>query len=110
MLLGDHTSTYLDRYTHSHENQQCTQVISSQNNYITGVIILMIQHLATKHLPTRIALTFIHQPHNSQFTVSQSPTSTKHNQPIHQQALTIKYHFTYTRSYGHTHTPQCTHD
>ncbi|CAN1170004.1 hypothetical protein LINPERHAP2_LOCUS28737, partial [Linum perenne] len=39
MPLGDHTSTYLDRYTHSHEIQQCTQVISSQNNYITGVII-----------------------------------------------------------------------
>ncbi|CAN1159567.1 hypothetical protein LINPERHAP2_LOCUS22792, partial [Linum perenne] len=42
MLLGDHTSTYLDRYTHSHENQQCTQVISSQNNNITGFIIHMI--------------------------------------------------------------------
>ncbi|CAN1141132.1 hypothetical protein LINPERPRIM_LOCUS25289 [Linum perenne] len=29
------------------------------------------QHLITEHLPTQVATTFIHQPHNSQWNQTQ---------------------------------------
>ncbi|CAN1215818.1 hypothetical protein LINPERPRIM_LOCUS392, partial [Linum perenne] len=56
-----------------------TQVNSSPHNSFNEVITHTKQHLITVHLSTQAATTSIHQPLNSQFTVPQSLTSTKHN-------------------------------
>ncbi|CAN1247457.1 hypothetical protein LINPERPRIM_LOCUS6334 [Linum perenne] len=115
MLLGDHTSTYLDRYTHLHEIQQCSQVNSSPHNSFNGVITHTKQHLITVHLPTRVAPTSIHQPHNSQFTVTQLPASTKHNpinpsSSIHNQVQLHLHPFIKTHTYSTMHTRHINHN
>ncbi|CAN1290017.1 hypothetical protein LINPERPRIM_LOCUS20512 [Linum perenne] len=133
MLLGDHTRTYLHQYTQLIKIQQCTRVINPhynitirvrtctqvnlipQYNSINGVIIHTIQHLITIHLPTRIAPTFTLQPHNSQFTVSQLPTSTKHNptnpsSSIHKQVQLHLHPFIWTHAYSTMHTRHINHN
>ncbi|CAN1774277.1 hypothetical protein LINPERHAP1_LOCUS12884, partial [Linum perenne] len=101
----------------SHEIQQCTQVISSQNNYITGVIIQHDTTLSHKtssntnstHIHTSTTQLTIHS-----FTVTDinqaqptNPSTSTHNQiplHIHPFIWTHTYSTMHTRHINHNHT------